>query len=632
MPTVLDATVVNQPYDTSGNGGRKLVMLENGWLVAVVYATTPTVGFYIYKSQDNGETWQYVTKSSTNGAWAANDLSMVSKGNTIYLTSSDAQTGVKRWSLYVLNMEETLLDPLPAAPNVFDTNQTNTASYGTSLAINPEGTELHAVWSSRNSNYSNFNLRYVKGTINPDGSVTWNAVEEVTKENSTSIIIRNPSIVLDKDNVPQIFTEVVIGSSFSIRRLKQGLNPGTSYPWGALNNTNTIVYDDGSYPQSTPSAIFVPSEINGLPEGRIWVAWTGRDSSTYDGIYVSYSDNSGTTWSPAERLTDTANIARQFPSITANKKNEIHIIYNDKDSISQVKCIKYTNGTFGNPYSLTSRTAGNGNLNPSALFDLSVSYSSPLFIYSDSGKIVFYGSWTTTEISVPQGDLDEKTSKDNILTYAITTDNTMSTITEKVNGVVIGSKTAANGQILNVSLTQGQWDTLLYGKVNVLTVEMGGTVFTYTFRKLLSDASSIIETVKGVQAIESHLADVKSQLVAKIGGDAGMSFEDIIANGAYGRKMASGYGTASSFYLTVNGLGFKPSIVIARRPNIQNSTSHHAIFVNKELFSQPVLYDINFSQSSTSSSPSSYSGTAMTDDGFTMRVPDSYDYSWIAFE
>ncbi|MDE3839353.1 hypothetical protein C0966_08305 [Bacillus methanolicus] len=49
-----------------------------------------------------------------------------------------------------------------------------------------------------------------------------------------------------------------------------------------------------------------------------------------------------------------------------------------------------------------------------------------------------------TQISVPQGSIDQKTSadKNNILTYSITTNGTMGTITEKINGTVINTRTS----------------------------------------------------------------------------------------------------------------------------------------------------------------------------------------------
>lgn len=473
MPNIIDSTVVNQTYDTSGNGGRKLVMLDNGWLVSVVYATTPTIGFYIYKSTDNGVTWQYVTKSSTNGATAANEISIVNKGNIVYITSADGQTSSKRWSLYTLDMTTTLSDPLPIAPNVFDSGQTITTSQGTSLAINESKTELHAAWSSKNATYPNsFNIRYAKGTINTDGSVIWGAVEQVTKFNLTSgtnVNYINPSIITCNGN-PLVFFHQNHGVGNGYDQIKVNYKTNGIWKLGAAVNDHVgmgyTVYNGGAYVQGAPSAIFVPKSINGLANGRIWVAWHGTDStdSAQNNIRVSYSDDGGATWSTTVKVTK-GNVAnRTFPTITANKSNEIFIVSINAQS-GVLERYKYT-GTWN---AIPSLSTGNTPRFPSTLFDDSflINFSEPVFIYQGTAttlKVGFYGTWTTTEISVPQGSIGAVADKNNLLTYSITSDGEMSEIVEKVNGVIVGTKNAVSGQELAVGLTQEQWDNVKFGK------------------------------------------------------------------------------------------------------------------------------------------------------------------------
>ncbi|MFP3427100.1 hypothetical protein, partial [Pseudoalteromonas sp. SIMBA_162] len=105
----------------------------------------------------------------------------------------------------------------------------------------------------------------------------------------------------------------------------------------------------------------------------------------------------------------------------------------------------------------------------------------------------------TTEISVPQGDLGTFTEGNNLLNYSITTDGEMSTITERVNGVVVGTKNLTNGEVTTVSVPSETWGSISLGKNTTLTIEMGGEVFTYTFKKLLGDNSSLAEVTEGVQ-------------------------------------------------------------------------------------------------------------------------------------
>jgi len=68
------------------------------------------------------------------------------------------------------------------------------------------------------------------------------------------------------------------------------------------------------------------------------------------------------------------------------------------------------------------------------------------------------------EISVPQGDIGVKTTKNNLLTYNITTKDEMSEVVEKVNGKIVGRKNLANGEETQVNLTDEQWDAVGYGK------------------------------------------------------------------------------------------------------------------------------------------------------------------------
>ncbi|GIN60540.1 hypothetical protein J27TS8_05330 [Robertmurraya siralis] len=68
------------------------------------------------------------------------------------------------------------------------------------------------------------------------------------------------------------------------------------------------------------------------------------------------------------------------------------------------------------------------------------------------------------EISVPQGDIGVKTTKNNLLTYNITTKDQMSEVVEKVNGEIVNRKNLANGEETQVNLTNEQWDAVGYGK------------------------------------------------------------------------------------------------------------------------------------------------------------------------
>lgn len=565
MTNIIDATVVNKLYDTSGNGGRKLVRLSDNTLVSVV-----KYGFgiyYVYKSTD-GINWTLIPTGSFS---SLQDICLSTNGRDVYILASNNNNNI--------HMSRLINDGSGnfsfGETQTIDTSQTELGNV--SLFINQQGTELHAAWASKNSTYPNsFNIRYAKGTINTDGTVTWGAVEQVTNINTSGTNIQSPSIILDKNNIPHIlhtwnnvsFNYVIeVTKAFTTIEVTNGYS---NNGWG-----NKRVYDGSTYIQSSPSAIFVPQSVNGLVNGRMWVAWHGSDSTeTNENIRATYSDDGGATWSTMQKLT-TGQIPRyMLPSITANKNNEIFIVA-EKYNYDGIIKIKITNGVWGAVQTVLSDNGTTSNNNfPSTLYDLSVNFTEPLFIYKNNraSKVGFYGTWTVTNISVPQGSIGKKSDKNNILSYNITTDGEMGTITEKVNGVVVGTKTLANGESTTVSITQDQWDAIKYGKyadakarLNTLTIEMGSDKWTYTFDKRLGDND---ELPKFVMALEDeanvYIPSIKRMITDKFGGNTSDSFEKIIA-GIIPEKKASGVmPNASDVNASVRGLAFRPTLIFSK--------------------------------------------------------------------
>jgi hypothetical protein len=562
MPTVIDEIVVNQAYDTSGNGGRKITRLSNDWIVT---ATKDTTNKAVYLHVDDGVSFRQLW--SVTGLSGIVDISIVSKGTIVYLLMNQGTT-----PQFVV-IDALTGNNLSGYINV-DTGQTNTGNV--SLAINEAGTELHAAWASKNSTYPNsFNIRYAKGTINADGSVTWGAVEQLTTNNTSGYDYQTPCIIVRGDNNPTIFYIHKASSSYKLYGLRYN---GTSWesPGGI-----TPIYDGGSYAQSSPSAIFVPSEINGLPNGLLGNVWHGTDSASGGVNYIRFSKSTdlGANWSTPQKLIPGTN-----PTLTANRNGKLFITYEDNGVTKRIESTD--NGdTWSAPI-----TVGNGT-NPSSLFDLSLNMSEPLTIRKGASSVLFSGAWVVTTISVTPGSLGQKTSSDksNILSYSITTDGTMSTITEKINGTTIATRTnPTSGQQFAVSLSQAQWDAIKYGNAHTLTIEMGSDVWTYTFDKRLHANDDVLSAVKGVQDLQTHLNGIKAQLGAAIrakGGtvndtDAWSAFVSAVGNMQV-KRWASGTGltsttgitfrrpgetTATLYYLEITGLTFKPSTIILLSP------------------------------------------------------------------
>lgn len=377
-------TVVGSAYDTSGNGGRKVVRLSNGWIVAAVLS-----GEYVklYHSKDNGTTWTLVANTAV---WGSNGFAIASLGTKVYVLGTTTQvTNVSpKFELYdITNAQAATTISIDPGQNSLDK---------CSLAINSTGTELHAAWASKNATYPNsFNLRYCKGTIDGSGNVTWGSVTQVTVESGVSGDWVDPCIVV-RNNQPYIFASVdsskryliCLTTAFTTKDFRSGT---INASWGSK-----IVYDGGgaSYIQSNPCAIVKKSGSN---IDRIWVAWHGLDSTdtTKQNLRVSYSDDGGATWSAPTKITSGNTVDRKNVTLSENNSGDVYAIYDDNGTITHQKC---TNGTttFG------TTTAMDAGTNPSAINYLD--FSSPTIVFMSASTVKFRGvfnaSVTTNHLEI----------------------------------------------------------------------------------------------------------------------------------------------------------------------------------------------------------------------------------------
>lgn len=662
MATRTDITVAASALDTSGNGGRKIIKLSNGYYVA--YAKqTGTTAIKAYVSTDNCATWSIWETTNITGLVdiAIQPLKINNRTVCLYSTGTAIKIQVLDSGGNTVSALAVTLDTITAGGNV-------------SLIVNDAGTEIHAVWACRNSTYPNSNnIRYVKGRIDSDVSITWGLVEQLTTYNISGYNASNPTIALKADGKPAIIYDEAQGTGNVLIYCQYFTSS-----WNRVLVYNAL---SSSYTQYSPSAIFVPKSINGLPNGRIWVAWHGLDStdSSVNNIRLSYSDDGGATWSAMTKLTSGNTLSSSLASITANKANEIFVVYEGyiSGSAVEVRQVKY-NGAWGSPTTITN-VATTTTRCPATFFDLNQNFSSPLFLYKGTSKVGFYGTWTVISISIAEGPLGgTKTDRNNIVDYAITTDGSMSTITEKINGTVVGTKTLTNGGTTTVALSQALWDTIKFGKyadaiggLNTLTVEMGVEKWTFTFdkRNLSNDtAANVLKAIQDAQT--AFLPSVKTKLCSAI-RDKGASISDTdsfdtITNAiktfykkATGQatsgtslvtyNRAEGTNTETHYNLIVSGLTFKPSIIIITSKDTSNdflwNTYYRASGFNKSggVDSDATIVVTNYYGGSASGT-TAYSQTLMlgsvgsvSETGFTLPVGNSASangklYEWIALE
>lgn len=591
MPTINDAIVVAKAYDTSGNGGRKLVKLNSGKSIVVVKDASST-RYLSYTSQD-GATWSVGTSLPVS---STTDIALCTNGEysyTIYTSGSNSIT------FNILNSSG-----IGVSGATFALDSGQTALGNVSLAINEAKTELHAAWASKNSAYPNsFNIRYAKGTINANGTVTWGAVEQITNSNVSGYNYSDLTIAII-DKKPSIICEYYNGTSYYLINhstvfTDRDFNTNAPSNWG-----NKIIIGPVGYAQSSTSTMYVPQSINGLANGLIPIAWMGKDEDSNDEYYIRFSKSidDGITWSTPSKL-----YLGSYPSITASKNGKLFITYVEDGATKYIE-----SADNGDSWSTPTRI-GTGTY-PSSLIDFNINISVPLTIRRTVNEVFFSGSWSTETISPPVGERGQILNRQNILTYNITSESTLGTVTEKINGVVVGTKTLTSGQNTTVNITQAQWDAIPYGKYrnnsagrNTIEIVTSNNTFTYTFEKWFDNTLDVISATKAVKdSKDYYLPSAKKIVVDAVNSKGGsattaMSLEQIATqiNNLSEIKVAKGNSVLSTsvrnfatntganvgyYYITIdlNTLGFEPKRIIYKMSNLNNTNSGLVCYWSKD--------------------------------------------------
>jgi hypothetical protein len=388
-------TVVASAYDTSGNGGRKLVRLDNGWIVAVLWDNTNKyLRFQADKLDGNGFVqlcYLYNSGRYLDGA------SITSNGTTVYAlfrnsndTIGTASTAAYAFSIAFDATTITNADQMGSAVFVEGTNQNAIGT--TTLDLDSNG-HLHASWYSKNGTYPNsFNIRYAKGTIATDGSVTWASPTQVTTSNSTSRHFESPCIIIRSDNNPSIIFKDMNGTNYSININNYD---GSSWSTGSYGYGKQIIAYT-SYTQSNPSAIV---DANGV----IHVTWHGRDSTdtNKENIRYSKSTDGGATWSAMEKLTSGNTDNQTQPSITRDKNNKIYVVwlgdYVDATNGNDIKMIT-NDGSGWSAISVLHGSTTQNFIHPSTCANY-FDFTQPLMVFMESGaSVLFEGVWQDTDL------------------------------------------------------------------------------------------------------------------------------------------------------------------------------------------------------------------------------------------
>lgn len=200
---------------------------------------------------------------------------------------------------------------------------------------------LHLVYSAHKSGVNDLVL-YRRGVPESDNSITWSAVEQTAVTlASTSEIIYNPCVAVDSNGYPFI----VYGHQYSIvdksSATKSSANDGT---WSTA----------GGYPfelASESNKYHVESATNYPSSNKIYALWGLGNGDTNEFIGRYYN---GSSWAGSTETIGSISYGNYFSAV-ADDDDNVYIAW-EAGSNSSLR-IRYSDGTFSSPVSLTGWTS-----------------------------------------------------------------------------------------------------------------------------------------------------------------------------------------------------------------------------------------------------------------------------------
>ncbi|MCM3589623.1 hypothetical protein M4D58_03135 [Brevibacillus borstelensis] len=308
-PILIDPTVVvPNIYSTAGNGGRKIVMLSNGWIIAAVLNSGgPTLYFYV--SKDKGQTWTQLC----------------------YINSSfNVGFAIASWGTYVYLLGASNIGSYNVVYSFNAVTQTNTNITGTgldgpnntfgecSLCVNETTNEIHAAFATKRPGQPNsFNIRYAKGIISSSGNVTWGSVQQLTSLDVIGQNANNPSVTVRPNGYPVVAWESIEGNVNLIRY---------KY-WNGASWVGQATYGDILVP-----SVYKPSYPCIISDSKdvLHAVWQGYDvGDTSPNIWYSKSGDLS-KWDTT-KLTHEKTITQGRPTIGRSNQDHLYVFWHGGD-------------------------------------------------------------------------------------------------------------------------------------------------------------------------------------------------------------------------------------------------------------------------------------------------------------
>lgn len=351
-PIVIDPTViVSSGYSTQGSNARRIVPLNNGHIIVLVKDTT-NKRFILYRSTDNGLTFNqfYLSQQYTD----LHDAALATNGTEIYVLVTFDTRYVH---LQRISGTGSLIEDIDIDPSTINAK-------ACSIFYHPTDKTLHLAWESKSHpNTTSFNIRYRKGTVNADGTISFGSFSQATSDNYTGVGNYKPCVMV-VNNTPVIVLEFDNDGVVYISAVKY---TGTS--WSGK------IYIEGT---SRNNIFFSNAFFDEL--GNIYVLWQRYDGNSFEIRFTKTSDLFQKWTTPVYLTSGTVNC--QNASGTRGKDGKIYVTYEENGTIKQI--VSEDNGnTFLPPTTIEAGT------NPNMMFDPTFSASLIAWVYMSGSSVKF---------------------------------------------------------------------------------------------------------------------------------------------------------------------------------------------------------------------------------------------------
>ncbi|NIK70898.1 hypothetical protein [Paenibacillus sp. BK720] len=338
--TVSGSSLTTASAAMVGNrAGDKLVMLDNGWLVAITMLGSGSFTSTMHVSKDGGVNWSVVCTLSGLGLYSGPQYGnggILAVGNSIFWLAPPQDS--RKMLLYRVDVATQANVDLTTTTPVFQFHPKVGSLYVAGITATDKNLIVSYVQSQPVAGYR----MYFRQSTDLSGAY-WD--DEQPWDNGW--------VTAYTSSGQQLLPWITMRALGSEVLMSYASYDGSSYSYNyifTLNTETDVRTFTSQMGASSGSSYYRGLSIchiqkNGPSAGRYWVAYSSGNYSTWN-IQFHYSDDKGATWSAAGAVTNGL-LSEQSGGFCEDATGNIYIPYNDNnDGLSFVKCPVGTT-TFG---------------------------------------------------------------------------------------------------------------------------------------------------------------------------------------------------------------------------------------------------------------------------------------------